>query len=297
MTSEFDPIRQTPLPDSFERTADWLRAAPPPRPSPARPLALAVALALAVGACSWPVASEAVVGYVIEATTAEPRALVRALDAAVAADARVSAEVEPRGETSAVRYVVLDAEAAQQAVGAARAEGVAARVSPLDADVRQPLGLAAARWVGITATPRLDDADLQAALDRAFADHPTLAPRVGRDDRGRRVVEIGEAFRLVLPPGSQIRRSGPVVSLTFPRGGPADSTGGLPDGALGDVSLADLLGEPVGTVDRRRVEGDDLRALFDSLGVPPDALDDLFDRRADSVRTRLIPIPDSLLTR
>ena len=286
MTSEFDPIRQAPLPDSFERTAAWLRAAPPPRPSPARPLGLAVALALAVGACSWPVASEAVVGYVIEATTAEPRALVRALDAAVAADARVSAEVEPRGETSAVRYVVLDAEAAQQAVGAARAEGVAARVSPLDADVRQPLGLAAARWVGITATPRLDDADLQAALDRAFADHPTLAPRVGRDDRGRRVVEIGEAFRLVLPPGSQIRRSGPVVSLRSPRG--------APDGTLGGVPLADLLGGPAGS---RRGAGDDLRALFDSLGVPPDALDDLFDQPADSFRTRLIPVPDSLLTR
>ena len=295
MPADFAPLRDAPLPDSFDRTAAWLRSAPPPRPPPGKPLALAAALALAVGACAWPVEADAVVGYVVEATTGAPRDLVRALDRAVAADARVSAEIEPRGAAAAVRYVVLDAGAADQAAQAATAAGVEARVSPLGAGVRQPFGLAAARWVGVTASPRLDDAELQAALDRAFAEHPALAPRVGRDGRGRRVVGVARGLRLVLPPGARISRSGSVLSVV-------GDFGHVGDDGTGRARLSDLLddlapGVTVDTTNARARSMEEVRARLDSLGVAPEALDDLLYGGADSARSYLIHVPDPPPTR
>ena len=297
MRTDFDPLREAPLPDSFVRTADWLRAAPPPRPLEARPLLLALALTVAVGACAWPVEREAVLGWVVEARTTDAHGLLRALDAAVPAEGRLSAEVEPTGGgVSAVRYVVFDGDAASRAravaEGAARGAAASVRVSTLDAPVRQPLGAVAARWLGVSANPRLSDAELQEALDRAFADHPSLAPRVGRADDGRRVVELDENVRLVLHPENRLGRVGDRAFMI--------SGGDLSGFTVGGVPVLQLLG-----LDGVRRPGDSLAAgpsvrartlsdaeaaaLADSLGISPGAL----RPPSGPTRTFVIRVPDA----
>lgn len=283
MPSDLDVLRTAPLPDSFERTADWLRQAPPPRSGPARPILLAVALMAVVGACAVPVSTEAVVGYVVEATTDDPNGLVDALDAAVRATDRVSVDVESSGDSAAVRYVVLDVQASERARRVAERQGSSVRVTPLDAPVRQSAAAAAARWLGVSASPRVSDADLQAALDRAFAGR--RAPIVRRDAQGRRAIDLNEHFRIDrLDPETRISRKGDATAI---------SGGDLSGLVVGDVPLGKLLGvilndqQRAALVDSLRANGS-IRTLsldstqgLDSLRLRQ-SLDALF---GDSTRT------------
>ena len=303
MRTEFDPLRTAPLPDSFDRTADWLRAAPPPRPSPTRLALVVAALVVLVGACSVPVETEAVVGYAVEAVTDDAGALLHALDAAVPAGQRVSAEVGPvEGGAEVVRYLVLDADAADAAEAAARGRGGSVRVTPVGAAVRQPLGLAAARWLGVTANPRLSDADLQAALDRAFAGHPTAAPRLERAADGRRALALGEHVRVDgLDPGTRVARAGSTIVLS---GGDLRgfSVGDVPIGRVAGVaaldssafaSLLDSLGAGRGEVRGTfTLSGEGLLRRLDSLGVSPEMLG-FPGGRIDSARGLFVRVPDS----
>jgi len=296
MPTDFDALRAAPLPDSFDRTADWLRSVPPPTPSPVRPLLLTIALAAVLGACAWPVTSGAVLGWVVEARTTDASALIAALDEAIAAEDRLTAEIEPADGAAAVRYVVLDADAARRAQAVAETRADEVRLTTLDADVREPLALAAARWVGVSAGPRLSDDALQDALDRAFAGHPRLAPRVGRDPDGRRVLALGDHVRLVLHPETRVARSGDAVSL---RGGDLSgfTIGGVPVARLLGSALADgaRLDSLTGAAAAARVLSlDEAAAQLDSLGVSRDALRGLLGSAPgpDSVRSVLIRIPD-----
>lgn len=293
MPSDLDPIRTAPLPDSFERTADWLRHAPPPRSGPARPLLLAVALMALVGACAIPVSTDATVGYVVEATTSDPTALVEALDDAVAAPDRVSVDVEPSADGAVVRYVVVDAQASEQARQAVEREGAQARVTPLDAPVRQSVAATAARWLGVSASPRVSDADLQAALDRAFAGR--RAPIVRRNADGQRALDLDEHFRLDrLDPETRVIRDGDATAI---RGGDLSglTVGDLPLGELlrlaptkrhlaallDSLAAADSGGVRVTSLDStRRLSRADIEALFGS------------GARTDSTRQFLVRIPD-----
>ena len=296
MPTDFDALRKTPLPDSFDRTADWLRSAPPP-PSRTRPLALGVALAVVVGACAVPVASDAVVGWAVEVVAADGLEVVRALDAAVPAEDRLSADVAPAGDLEAVVYVVLEDGAAERARARAEAEGFDVRVRPLGLEVRQPLGLAAARWLGVSGSPRVSDADLQLALDRAFAGH-ALAPRVERGPDGRRALALGSAFRIRgLDPETRVARRGSTVSIT---GGDLSGleVGGVPIGRLRgadegaveaalDSALAAARARP-GTAEVRVLDAPTL-ARLDSLGLSPAVLDSLA-AGAGTVRQFLVRI-------
>ncbi len=303
MRTDFDPLRDAPLPDSFDRTAAWLRATPPPRASPARPLLFAVALAALVGACALPVETEAVVGWAVEATAADGRALVRALDDAVDGVDRLSAEIAPTAApgdgVEVVRYVVATADAAGRAEDAARrADARTVRTAPVDVAVRQPLGLAAARWLGVQATPRVSDADLQAALDRAFAGQ-RFSPRVERGPDGQRALVLPGSRLDGLDPDTRIARSGSVATIS---GGDLGglSVGGVPLGRLRGADEAAVraaldsalaAGGAVGA--RVEVLDGDLRARLDSLGVDLSDLPSL--PGADSAVTRgfFVRFPDS----
>ena len=283
MPTDFDALRQAPLPDSFDRTADWLRHAPQ-KPGPARPLLLVAVLAAVVGACAVPVSSGAVVGWAVEGAAPDGHALVRVLDGAVLAEDRLSADVlegEPHG-LEAVVYVVLEAEASERARVAAEGAGFKVRVRPLDLEVRQPLGVAAARWLGVSGSPRVSDADLQLALDRAFAGHD-LAPRVERTADGRRALVLNRAFRIDgLDPETRIARRGSTISI---RGGDLSGVtiGGVPTDELSRLTPSDLRALDA---EIRALEGDPF-ARLDSLGPPPPDLDAYMDSlEAGSTYTR-----------
>ncbi len=277
MRSDFDALRRAPLPASFDATAAFVRRPRPPRRRPGRSLAVVAVLALAAGACAWPVSAPLRLGSVIETTAADPYAVVRALDALVPAASRLGTEVEPvGGGRSVVRYAVLGADAPREA---AAALGGPVRVTPLAADVRTPLGVVAARQVGVSLSPRLSEAETQAALDRAFAGS-RLAPRVGRDPAGRRVVEVAPGVRLLLRPGARLV---PLTHLPGAAGGPAGRhtvrgaaavvfDAPVPPGQR-RAALDSLLGPDVPTVRRRIVVSRaDAARLLDSLGIDASVL-------------------------
>lgn len=282
LPDDFDALRRAPLPDSFGRTAAWLCA--PRRRTPAGPLVAVLAAVVLVSACAFSVSAPLRLGSVVEVKVADPYAFVRALDTAVPPDARFGTEVEPLpGGRFVVRYSLL-ADATDAARGAARALADSVRVAPLSADVRTPLGIVAARQIGVSITPRLSDAETQAALDRAFAGS-RLAPRVGLDPAGRRIVTLAPGVRLVLRPGMRVvnlDRAGAAVGVLL--GWPTPE-------ATPDAILDSLLGPDARRGARpaaRSLSTDDAARLLDSLGVDLDALR---SRPGDSVRTTITRIP------
>ena len=214
MRSDLAPLTQTPLPDSFDRTARWLRSVPP-RPSRTPPVAALVLLLSVVGACSWPVEVEHRAGHVIEVRSTSPASLhhpvVQALDRLVPAERRHLVELEPTGPGggAVVRYAVLgDAPGVAEAWRRAALEVTgarSARVLPLDVPARERLGLVAARrLLGVSASPEVSDAQMQRALDRAFTGREALAPQVGRAPDGSRVLHVAGRVQLRLQPGMRV---------------------------------------------------------------------------------------------
>ena len=220
MRTDFDPLRDAELPDSFDRTAAWLRAAPP-RPSRARPVALLALVALA-GAWSWPVRTTVAAGAVVEVLSADSvgaaHPALATLDDLVPVDFQHFAEAEGR----TLRYAVLGASPAAvdgwRAAVAALPSTQAARVLPIALARRRPLGLVATRrMLGISPTPLLSDAELQAELNRVFADAQALALTVERAPDGRRRIRVAAQLSLDLAPGTRIA----------PLPGATDSAAGL----------------------------------------------------------------------
>ncbi len=218
MRSELDPIRTASLPDSFERTAEWLRDAPPPRTRRA-PATTLVALLLIIGACSWPVSTTVAAGSVIEILSADrigvghPTLVV--LDRLVPDEHQHLIELAGVGdegsEGTVLRYAVLGA--SPTAVNRwrdtmATLPGIeAARVLMLDITERRPLGVFTARRVlGVSSTPHLTDAELQVELDRVFSDATPITIRVQRTVGGQRMLNLGDHVTVTVRPGSRVSR-------------------------------------------------------------------------------------------
>lgn len=181
MRSELDPIRTAPLPDSFERTAEWLREAPSPhtRRAPATTL---VALLLIIGACSWPVSTTITAGSVLEILSADRigigHPMLVTLEQIVPDEHPHLLDLVSVGEEGAggtvVRYAVLGADRASaerwRDTVAAIPSTEAARVLQLDVTQRRPFGVFTVRRVlGTSPMPHLSDAQLRVELDRMFA--------------------------------------------------------------------------------------------------------------------------------
>ena len=180
MRSELDPLRAAPLPDSFGRTAAWLRETPPPRRR--RPHAAPlVVLLLVVAACSWPVRTPVASGSVIEVLSTDSlradHPAVRALTQLVPDAHRQLVELEARGADegggSVMRYTVLDADAATAARWRDSVEALpgtrATRVLTVGMTERRPLGLRTlTRVLRVSPEVRLSDRELRAELGRAF---------------------------------------------------------------------------------------------------------------------------------
>ncbi|MEM8558426.1 MAG: hypothetical protein AAGG50_11445 [Bacteroidota bacterium] len=202
MRSEFDPLRSTPLPDSFERTAAWLRETPPPRTRRV-PVATLVAVALVIGAWSWPVRTTVAEGSVIEILSADRigagHPTLVALDRLVPDEHQHFVEVARVGdqgsEGTVLRYTVLgaDGEAAERWRDAVTAlPGTeAARVLKLDVRKRRSFGVVTVRRaLGARSAPHLSDAALQAELDRLFSDIIPITFTVRRSADGQRVLDV-----------------------------------------------------------------------------------------------------------
>lgn len=216
MRSEFDPLRSAPLPDSFERTAAWLREAPPPRPRRA-PATMLVALLLIIGACSWPVNTTVAAGSVLELLSTDRIGVghptLVALDRLVPDDHQHLLELAGVGDEGSqgtvVRYAVLGAD--QRSVvrwrdTMATMPGIeAVRVVKLDVTERRPFGVFTVRRVlGVSSTPHLTDAELQTELDRVFADTLPITIHVQRTLSGQRVLNLGDHVTLKMRPGARI---------------------------------------------------------------------------------------------
>ncbi|MEM6287713.1 MAG: hypothetical protein AAF845_11195 [Bacteroidota bacterium] len=216
MRSEFDPLHTAPLPDSFERTAAWLRQAPPPRPHRAPSVALA-ALLVFVGACSWPVSTTIAAGAVIELLSTDRIGVghptLATLDRLVPDEHQHMVELASVGEDGAdgtiVRYAVLGAD--EPSVGrwrdtmAAQPGIQAVRVVDLDVIRRRPLGVSTVqRVLGVSSTPHLSDAQLQVELDRVLAETLPITIHVRRTASGERALDVGENVTLTLRPGARI---------------------------------------------------------------------------------------------
>ena len=181
MRSELAPIRTAPLPDSFERTAEWLREAPPTRPRRA-PVTTLVALLLIIGACSWPVSTTVDAGSVIEILSAERIGIghptLVTLDRLVPDEHPHLLDLVSVGEEGSggtvVRYAVVGAERTSVArwrdTVAALPGTEAARVLRLDVTQRRPFGVFTVhRVLGTRSTPHLSEAQLRVELDRMFS--------------------------------------------------------------------------------------------------------------------------------
>ena len=228
MRSELDPLRAAPLPDSFGRTAAWLRETPPPRPRRAPAVSL-VAL-LVIAACSWPVRTPVASGSVIEVLSTDSlradHPTVRALDEMVPDGHRQLVELETRdadeGGGSVLRYTVFDADA--ETVGRWRdsVEALpgtqATRVLTVGMSERRPLGLrTVARVLRVAPGSRLSDRELRSELNSALREVAPLRIRVERTANGSRLVRVE---------GPPPARSGDAVPATAPRARIAKRPGG-----------------------------------------------------------------------
>jgi len=299
MRSEFDPIRSAPLPDSFERTAEWLREAPPPRTQRA-PATTLVALLLIIGACSWPVSTTVAAGSVIEILSADRIGVghptLVALDHLVPDEHQHLVELAGVGdegsEGTVLRYAVLGADRAsvqRWRDTMAVLPGIeAARVLTLDVRERRPFGVFTVRRVlGVSSTPHLTDAEFQLELDRVFSDATPITIRVRRMDDGQRVLNLGDNVTVKVRPGSRISR------LPSPD---SSTTGILIEGTEpGDASID---GRTLGRSGPRRgsVSFEGRRTVEMALdSLPPDVAREIRDRlnanliHVDSLRATLPP--------
>lgn len=318
MRSDFDTLRDAPLPDSFDRTADWLRATPPPRTRRAPAVAF-VALLVLIAAWSWPVRTTMAAGSVIEVLSADAigtdHATLLALDQLVPDEHRHLAEVDDgiEGAGRVLRYAVLGADRAdvdrwRDAV-AALPSTQATRVLMIDVTQRRPLGMVTAeRVLGVSTTPHLTDAELQTELDRVFAQAGTLSIRVRRTPDGGRRLQVGDALSLDVTPDARvvpIPKSETHEGVIVIRG---DNLGQV---RIGDESVDDLLSRsgasafrmvldslPPGVAEalRERLEAHDvstdaLSADSLHLGVRVDSVSRFLMFRSDSLAR---PRPDSV---
>ena len=236
MRSELDPLRTAPLPDSFGRTAAWLRAAPPPRPR-RPPAASLVALLLVVAACSWPVRTPVASGAVIEVLSTDSlrtdHPTVRALTALVPDARRQLVELETRdadeGGGSVMRYTVFDTDAETAARWRDSVQALpgtrATRVLTVGLSERRPLGLRTlTRVLRVPPGARLSDRALRAELGRAFETVEAIRVHVDRTGAGTRLVRGAErpAGEGAEPAADRLARNAParvrIARIPGPRG-------------------------------------------------------------------------------
>ncbi|GAB5536928.1 MAG: hypothetical protein Rubg2KO_31770 [Rubricoccaceae bacterium] len=297
MRSEFDPLRSAPLPDSFERTAEWLREAPPPPRTRRAPATTLVALLLIIGACSWPVSTTVAAGSVIEILSADRIGVghptLVALDRLIPDEHQHLVEVagvgEEGSEGTVLRYAVLGAddktvERWKDSV-AALPGTEAARVIKLDVRGRRPFGVVTVQRVfGVSSTPHLSDAELQMELDRVFSDATPITITVRRVD-GQRMLNLGDHVTVKVRPGTRVSRVPTPDSST---------TGILIEGT--EPNDATIDGRPIGRPERGSVSFSGKRSVEMALdSLPPEVAREIRDRlnanllHVDSLRTTLPP--------
>ncbi len=214
MRSELDPLRTAPLPDSFDRTSDWLRAVPPRRPH-RLPVAALLLLLVAVAAWSWPVDVTEQKGAVVEAISDERieagHPALELIDRIVGDDRQHLVELEALGhewtEGTVVRYAFSGDSPVRVsvwrdslgAVGGVRS----VRVVPIETSQRRPLGVEAARrLLGVRVASRTTDRELRVELDRLFAGSPTSADHTALLADTVRVIRLGERMTIRIPDGA-----------------------------------------------------------------------------------------------
>ncbi|MEO0557490.1 MAG: hypothetical protein AAF170_04820 [Bacteroidota bacterium] len=295
MRSEFDPLRSAPLPDSFERTAAWLREAPPPQTRRA-PATVLVALLLIIGACSWPVSTTVAAGSVIEILSADRIGVghptLVALDRLVPDEYQHHIEVAGIGDEGAdgtvLRYAVLGADGESierwKDSVAALPGTEAARVLEFNVTERRPAGVITVQRVfGVSATPHLSDTELQAELDRVFSDATPIIITVRRADDGQRMLNVGDHVTVKVRPGTRVSRIPTPDSST---------TGILIDGTEpGDATID---GRTLGRPERGSVTFSGTRSMEMALdSLPPELAREIRDRldanliQVDSLRRAL----------
>jgi hypothetical protein len=187
MRPEFDPLRSTPLPDSFERTAAWLRSAPEPAPRPPRTRAalLAAFVVVFVAACSWPVAVTVPVASLVEAVSEEEDAgtlaarLFRELGEGASGERHAEIRLErAEGGAQVLRFAFSarrDPAAVAQWADSVKAHPSIRQVHVvrLDTTVRNPLGLALVRRaLGLPPSP--SEAEVASGIERALEAPPRI---------------------------------------------------------------------------------------------------------------------------
>ncbi len=217
MPSEFDPIRHAPLPDSFGRTSDWLRAVPPKRQR-RFPAAILIALAVGVAAWSWPVDVTERAGVVVEAMSSDRveagHAALLLLGRLAGSERRHLVELEALGDDWESGTVVRYAFSGDSPVGAsvwrdslASVPGVRrVRVVPIETRQRRALGIQALhRLLRLDASDTLTDGALRSELDRLFARSNPPSSRSGLDTT--RIIRLGDRMTIRSSPGVTVYRS------------------------------------------------------------------------------------------
>ena len=297
-------------------------------------------VAVVVAAWSWPVQTTVAAGSVIEVLSEDPigegHPTLRTLDQLVPDGHQHLVEFDDApdqedGRARVLRYAVLGASSADVTRwrdSVATMPGVqVARVLMIDVTQRRPLGVVTARRIlGVSPSPHLTDAELQAELDRVFAG--ARAIQVQRTPEGQRRLQVGDHVSLDVQPGARVSplptsqenntgiliRGGALEGAEI-NGLPLDSLLSSPEATALDVSvdslppgaarlLRDRLNEHIDRFDElpAGVRDDSVRRwrLSDTLrfpvGVPLDSLGLADTIRIDSARTmiRILTIPDSL---
>ncbi len=216
MRSELDPLRTSALPNSFDRTSDWLRAAPPRRPR-RLPAAVLLTLLLVAAAWSWPVEVTEQTATVVEALSSERveagHPTLQLIDRIVGDERAHLVELEALGEKwmggTVVRYAFAGDSPVRVSVwrdSLASVEGVRrVRIVPVETRGRSRLGVEAARrMLGVRVTSRTTDRELQAELDRLFARSPLAASPSAPVGDTLRIVRLGERLTIRIPDGATV---------------------------------------------------------------------------------------------